>query len=437
MSNEIILIICLSIVLFICAFALIFCLFTIKKNKAKALNHKLKLKIDEYNKKNESLDSKILSLDTLDQESLKQEFFKIIEKQNKNKVKEMMDETNELIKEKSSIILLNAMEHLIEPMIQDNTSVAIKIEDEQIKGRIIGKNGRNKKIFETLTGVDLVIEKDTPYLTLSTHNPIRKEISRLVLTELLKSKIIEPAKIEVIYKDVSENFESSLFEEGRHVVEDIFKIIDLPSGIYPYVGRLKYRNSYGQNALQHSIECAQFANIIANELGLDKEMATKCALLHDIGKSNDYEINENHVESGKKITLSFNLNPFIINSVESHHGQTVVNNIYSAIAKLADTFSASRPGARIDSFNEYFERVQLLEKIVNEFDQVNQCYAIKSGRQLRVIVNPSKVLDNELETLALKIKEKLETNETISGFNIKVVIVKENRYEFETDSNRY
>ncbi|MGL4951956.1 MAG: HDIG domain-containing metalloprotein [Mycoplasma sp.] len=436
MSNEIILIICLSILLFILIGISVFLFIKINKNKNDKLNKLLKSKIDECNNQSLVLSSKILNLEKLNKEELEKEFFLILEEKNKKKIKEITEEAEQQSRIKSAEILLNAIEHMSAPYIQNNSTSSVEIEDEQIKGRIIGKNGRNKKTFERLTGVDLVIEKDMLSLTVCSHNPIRREIAKLVLIELLKSKVIEPSKIEVIYESVVEKFEFDLIEIGRNVVEDILKIYDLPKDIYQYVGKLKFRSSYGQNSLDHSIECARVANVMAKDLGVNVELATKCAFLHDIGKSNDYELNETHIESGLKIARKLNLQNEIINSIESHHGQVLSDNIYSAIAKIADTVSASRPGARLDSFNEYFERVVNLEKIVNNFEQVTQCYAIKSGRQLRVIVNPSKVLDNELENLALKIKEKLESDSSVSGYNIKVVIIKENRYEFVTNSAR-
>lgn len=381
--------------------------------------------------------TKLSQLDFLDKKILEHDLIKLIKKERADEIQQSLIELNEHAKLEAANILVNSMQNLAGPIIQENSLGTIKLEDENMKGKIIGKDGRNKKVFELLTGTDLIIEKENSYISVSSHNPIRKTIGTLVLSELIRGKVIEPSRIETVYADVASQFNSSLVGIGKNIIENELKISDLPTELYEYVGRLKYRGSYGQNSLEHSIETARIANYIAMALDLDNKLATKCGLLHDIGKSIDYEINENHVTAGIKIVKDLKLHPAILNAIESHHGSVKANNIYSEIIKLADTISAARPGARIDSFEEYIERVQRLEKIVTEFEAVNYAYAIKSGRQLRVIVNPIKVLDNDLEALAKAIKTKLETDELISGYNIKVVVIKENRYEFETDVTKH
>ncbi|MGL4948623.1 MAG: HDIG domain-containing metalloprotein [Mycoplasma sp.] len=436
MTTEWIIITCILIVLLGVMLLSAFLFIKNRKLNKDKLTIELKHKSEKYDFLISQYEDKILSIDGRDYDIIKDEVFKIIKNRNKQEVKSLRQE---LIEESNIIaadILIDAMNRIPGPYIKENTISSIKIEDDQMKGKIIGKNGRNKKVFETLTGVDLVIDKETPFINLSCHNPLRREIATIVLTELIASKVIEPAKIETIFEAKTISFEKNLYDTGKEVIENMLNIYDLPNELYPYIGRMKYRSSYGQNSLEHSIECARMADLISTELMIDRDMAVKCAFLHDIGKSNDYEVNESHIDSGLKIANRLGLHPNIINAIASHHDNVISDNLYSEITKIVDTCSAARPGARIDSLNEYFERVNTLEKIVNEFDQVNSCFAIKSGRQLRVIVNPAKTLDNDLEILAMKIKDKIEQNEITAGFNIKVVLIKENKYEFETKSTR-
>lgn len=352
----------------------------------------------------------------------------------KKEIEENLNELNSNYKQKANQILVDAMQTIVHQVIQEHTTSSINITDDTVKGRIIGKDGRNKRTFELVTGVDLIIEKDNNFITLSSFNPIRREIAKNLLSELLKIKSIDPNKIETMYKDVKASFENHLNVLGKEIVEDKFNIFDLNKELYPLIAKLKYRTSYGQNVLNHVCEVAHIAASIANTLKLDQKIAIKTALLHDIGKAIDFECDTNHVDAGLNIAKQLNLDEYIIDAIASHHGETLSKNIYSEIIKLADTISASRPGARINSYGEYFTRVQELEKIINNFNEVNNCFVIRSGRQVRVMVNPILVDDFSLANLANKIKYEIENNEITKGFNIKVTLIKENRYEFETNN---
>lgn len=352
----------------------------------------------------------------------------------KKEIEENLKELNSNYKQKANQILVDAMQSIVHQVIQEHTTSSINITDDTVKGRIIGKDGRNKRTFELVTGVDLIIEKDNNFITLSSFNPIRREIAKNLLNELLKIKSIDPNKIETMYKDVKASFENHLNILGKEIVEDKFNIFDLNKELYPLIAKLKYRTSYGQNVLNHVCEVAHIAASIANTLKLDQRIAIKTALLHDIGKAVDFECDTNHVDAGLNIAKQLNLDEYIIDAIASHHGETLSKNIYSEIIKLADTISASRPGARINSYGEYFTRVQELEKIINNFNEVNNCFVIRSGRQVRVMVNPILVDDFSLANLANKIKYEIENNEITKGFNIKVTLIKENRYEFETNN---
>lgn len=329
-------------------------------------------------------------------------------------------------------ILLEVLERSAEPLIMERTTTSVVLEDDSLKGRIIGRDGRNKRLFEMLTGADLIIDKESSMITVSTANPIRREIAINTLKKLIISKNILPSKIESVFADETANFEKHVIKIGEEVWLNNLQLDPSDNRLYYYIGRLKFRSSYGQNALSHSVECALLASHIAQELNLDCKKARMIAFLHDIGKSNDYEVDKNHVDSGIQIAAECNLDDNVKNAILSHHGDVECSNIYSNITKIADMISAARPGARINSYEEYFERVKKLEEICNGFDEVNSSYVIKSGRQLRVLINPSKVLDKNLEAVSLKIKKSLESDPLISKFKIKVILIKENRYEFET-----
>ncbi len=392
--------------------------------------------IEEYRETKEVYENKLQALSTKSQEELKEEIITLIKNKEKKSIDIALSDMRANANIEAANILVNTMQSIAEPLIQEHTTSSITVEDDQTKGRIIGREGRNKRAFEITTGTDLIIEKDSNLITVSSHNPIRREVARLVLEELIKIKSIDPMKIESIYEQVKSGFDAQLNEIGRELVEDKLEIHDLNHEVYPYLGRLKFRSSYGQNALSHSYECACIADSLAHELKLDRKLAMECALLHDIGKSMDQELNSNHIDIGKKIALDLNLSEEIVNSIESHHGAVLCSSIYAEIAKLADSISAARPGARINSYEEYFTRVQELENIIDDFDEVKQAFVIKSGRHVRVMVNPLLVNDNELQELGERIKEKIETNNIVKGYNIKVTLIKENKYEFETQSKQ-
>ncbi len=411
-------------------------------NKEKLNNDLAKLSAlkEQYQKEISNYQNKLKQSSKLDEQQIENEYKasiydEIIPQVNKE-VKEYIDTTWETANEKAAEILIETMERISKPIIQDKTTTNIEIPDDSIKAKIIGKEGRNKKNLENIAGVDLIIEKDSNIITISSPNPIRRELTLRTLKKIFTSKSIEFSKIESIFQEETEKFNKENFKYAKDVILQELNFTFQNDEIYNYLGRMKYRSSYGQNALNHIIECAKIAAAIAEALNLDKIKAAKAALLHDIGKSMDYELDMNHVDLGVEIAKNLGLEDYIINAIHSHHDEVVANNIYSQITKLADSISASRPGARINSFSEYFERVQELENIINQFDEVNSCFAIRSGRNLRVIASPTKLKHNsDLEILAYKIKKAIENNPIVRKYKIKVVIIKENRFEFETSNN--
>ncbi len=335
-----------------------------------------------------------------------------------------------------SQMLIDSYQNILEESIHQSSATMIKLDDVNLKGRIIGKDGRNKKVFEYLTGVDLVIDKVSEYITITSLNPLRRALAVAVMNTLIKSKNIEPSKIETCYEQESQKFNQALYDLGKEVCESKLHVHHLDEKIYPYIGRLNYRSSYSQNILSHSLECAYIAQHLATAIGVDPEKAKLAAFFHDIGKAVDFEIDQNHVDAGVAIAMECHLDDYIVEAIRTHHHDGIVNSLYSEITKMADAISASRPGARIDSYDDYLQRVQQLESICNQFEEVNNSYVIKSGRQLRVMVNPKKVDNYEsLEVLATQLKQAIETHPDVGTYKIKVVLVKEDKLTFETSQN--
>lgn len=381
---------------------------------------------------------KLVNISQMNIDEAKRELLKSLDyslkKQKAYLIKEFNQSIANEINEKSQQLIIDSFQNINEDFISSKTSFSIKLEDDQIKGKIIGKDGRNKKYFEKVTGADLIIEKE-PEITVSCYHPIRREIAKNVLEKLLINKNIEPNRIEKYYEQEKEIIESKMLEIGRDTLENKLNIFDIDEGIYPYIGRLYFRTSYGQNVLSHSIECAYIAMNIARMLNLDVEKAKRAAFFHDIGKSLDFEIDNDHVESGIKLAKTFKFDEYLINAIESHHEKVPCNNFYSSIVKIADKISASKPGARSVSFEEYIKRVTTIEAICNSVEGVKSSYAIKAGKQVRIIIDPKKIDDSDIEILGYEIKRKLEDDIEINKQPIELIIIRENRLELKTDGN--
>lgn len=416
---------------------------SLNQNKnASELENELNKKITLYNKYNEEINNvlleqrqRLLQINNIDIETAKKWLLDNLEKSLQKEKSQLINHysqiTNQEINDKVQNIIINAFESINDEMFVPKTSFTIKLTDDNIKGRIIGKEGRNKRTFESITGVDLLIEKD-PEVVISSFNPIRREIAKNVLTKLIANKHIEPSKIEKYYEQEKEIIQKKIEDLGYDMVENQLQIYDVNKGIYPYVGKLFFRTSYAQNILQHSKECAMLAVNIARQLGVDTQKAKKAAFFHDIGKSVDFEIDNDHVESGIKIAKEFGLDDYILNAIESHHDKIPVDNIYSAIVKVVDKISAARPGARLISLEEYIERVNTIESICNSFDGVKTSYALKAGRQVRIIVDAKNINDDAASVLANDIKVKLESDPIVNKQPIDVVLIREKRIELKS-----
>ncbi|MCM8792393.1 MAG: ribonuclease Y [Candidatus Omnitrophica bacterium] len=313
-----------------------------------------------------------------------------------------------------------AVEHTVE-----STISVVNLPNEEMKGRIIGREGRNIRALEMATGVDVIIDDTPEAVTLSAFDPVRREIARISLERLITDGRIHPARIEEIVEKTTKELEEQIKEEGERTLVEV-GITGLHPELIRLLGRLKYRTSFGQNALQHAKEVAYLLGIMASELNLDWRLARRIGLLHDIGKAVDHQIEGTHAKIGAELARKFGELPEVIYAIEAHHEEEPFKNIYGVLACAADAISASRPGARKETLETFIKRLEKLETIANLFKGVEKSYAIQAGREIRVIVQPDKISDAEMVNLAREIKKKIEEDMEYSG-QIKVTVIRETR----------
>ena len=329
------------------------------------------------------------------------------------------------VDKKAKSMLVSSMQKYAGDVAGEQTVTVVTLPSDEMKGRIIGREGRNIRTIEAVTGVDLIIDDTPEAIVLSSFDPLRREIARLTIEDLIKDGRIHPTRIEELYDKVTKDIKTQILEYGESALFEL-GITKMDPELVEILGKLHFRTSFGQNALQHSIEVAHLAGLMASEIGENVALARRAGLLHDIGKSIDHEVEGSHVELGAKLAIKFKENEIVINSIESHHGDKPSTSIISELVAVADALSASRPGARNDSLENYIKRLQELEAIATQINGVDKTFAVQAGRELRVIVKPEQVDDLQSHKIARDIKNKIEEQLQYPG-TIKVTVIRETR----------
>ena len=398
-------------------------------NKQKELQEK-DLKMDDLLKQETE---KLESISKLSKEKAHDLIMKKVEEEMTREiveyVKDKEDEARLLAHEKAKNLIVDAMQRYSGDVTCEQTISTIDLPNDEMKGRLIGREGRNIRSIEAVTGVDLIIDDTPETIVISSFDPLRREIARITIETLIKDGRIHPTRIEEIYEKVVNDMDIKITELGNNAVYDL-GLNKFDPELIKLIGKLHFRTSYGQNALQHSIEVANLCGLMAAELGENINLAKRAGLLHDIGKAIDYEIEGSHVELGVNIAKKFHEDEVVLNAIASHHGDTEQKSVIAVLVQIADTLSAARPGARNDSVENYIKRLEALEEIGNSFEGVEKTYAMQAGRDLRVMVKPEDVDDAKAYKLARDIKNKIEAEMQYPG-TIKITVIRETRVQEE------
>jgi ribonuclease Y len=396
----------------------------------------IKLKVEEIKKIQEKVvkieAEKIIELERtakLTEEEAKNELLKDVEKKYEEdiliKIQKLENNNEEKLDQRAKDILATSIQRLASSTASELMTTVVSIPNNEIKGKIIGKEGRNIRAFERAAGVELIVDDTPGSIVISSFDPIRRQVARLALENLILDGRIQPAKIEELVEKAKEEINKIIKEKGEQAVYEC-GIFNFDPRIVAILGRLYFRTSYGQNVLQHSIEMAHIAGMIAEELGADVAIAKAGALVHDIGKALDHEVQGTHIEIGMRILQKFGADERIITAMKSHHEDYPYETIESVIVQTADVISGGRPGARRDSVENYLKRLQELEALVNAFPAVEKSYALQAGREIRIFVTPEKISDAEAKLMARDIAMKIEQELKYPG-EIKVTMIRETR----------
>ncbi len=400
-----------------------------KEQSLTSREESLRRQKEEVDKLNEQRVQELERISGLTSEQAKEYLLKIVEEDVRHDsavmIKEIEAEAKEEADKKAREYVVGAIQRCAADHVAESTISVVQLPSDEMKGRIIGREGRNIRTLETMTGVDLIIDDTPEAVVISGFDPIRREVARIALEKLIVDGRIHPARIEEMVEKAQKEVDARIKEEGEAATLEVGV-----HGIHPelvrLLGRMRFRTSYGQNALKHSIEVAQLAGLLAGELGLDVRMAKRAGLLHDIGKSVDHEMEGSHVQLGAELCRKYKESPIVINSVESHHGDVEPTSLIACLVQAADTISAARPGARRETLETYTTRLNQLEEITNSFKGVSNSYAIQAGREVRVMVVPEQISDTDMVLLARDISKKIENEMEYPG-QIKVSVIRESR----------
>jgi len=373
--------------------------------------------------------TKLEKIAGLNREQAKEELLNKAEKEYEaevlERIRKMENRGAEQFERKAKEMLATAIQSYALPQAQEITTSSVVLPSEEIKGRIIGKEGRNIRAFEKAAGVELIVDETPGLVIISSFNPVRREIAKIALEKLLRDGRIQPARVEQEIEKAEEEINKKIREAGEAAVYET-GVLDLPEKLVQILGRLEFRTSYGQNVLSHSIEVSHLAAALASEMGLNVALCKKAGLLHDIGKALDYKIEGSHTDIGVKILEKFNIDPLIISAMRSHHEEYPYDSLEAKIIQTADQISGARPGARKDSLENYLKRLEDLEDIALSFNGVEKAFAIQGGRELRVFVKPKDIDDLTSHKLARDVAKKIEEDLKYPG-EIKVIVIRESR----------
>lgn len=396
----------------------------------------IKIKIEEVKKVKERIDTadeqktkELERISTLTRESAKEELIRTIEKSYEEdlmvRIQKMEQANHEKLDRRAKEILATSIQRLASSTASEMMTTNVTIPSDDIKGKIIGKEGRNIRSFERAAGVELIVDDTPGTIVISSFDPVRRQIARVALENLILDGRIQPAKIEEIVEKAKEEINKIIKEKGEQAVYEC-GIFNFDPRIIAIIGRLYFRTSYGQNVLQHSIEMSHISGMLAEELGADVYVAKAGALVHDIGKALDHEVQGTHIDIGIRILQKFGADPRIITAMKSHHDDCPHETVEAVIVQTADYISGGRPGARRDTVENYLKRLGELEALINGFKEVEKSYAISAGREVRVFVTPEKISDVEAKELARNVAQKIENELKYPG-EIKVTVIRETR----------
>ena len=384
---------------------------------------------EEANKVYEKQVEELQRIASLSKDEAREYLLNEMDKEITTEKAKIIRELNQKAKEEANKNAKEIISYAVQKCAADHTSETtvsiVSLPSDEMKGRIIGREGRNIKALETLTGIDLIIDDTPEAVILSGFDPLRREVARIALEKLIDDGRIHPAKIEEMVEKAKEELNTIIKEEGERAALET-GVNNLHPDIIRLLGKLKYRTSYGQNVLSHSIEVSNLARIMAEELGLDAKRARRAGLLHDIGKALDHDMEGTHVQIGVDILKKYKENPLIINAVEAHHGDVEPQTLEAVLVQAADAISASRPGARRETLEAYIKRLENLESIADSFDGVEKSFAIQAGREVRIIVKPDRITDDQMTVLARDVSKRIEDEMDYPG-QIKVNIIREKR----------